>query len=668
MNFKYQIINFFKKAKIKIKNEYKEIFPYQNHAEGIETENSLNEIDLGKNKVLNTREEIISNINIYIDNLLFLRDNLSSKYCLNEYNKYINEIAIQRFFFEASLIELNDQDQLQYNQISYSIYFKRINLIKDFFPGLLFILLRQSFLIDEKNLNKLETKVLIKKLSSRDLINSNFYLDSILISFLVVDKNLRNSLINKIHCAENENNFIITPNDLYDKFKNKDDKFHLKIINVIKDNEKSIEFEFFIDTIQEFIDKRNFTKIAFIFIEYLYFYTPTIFIKLISKLNLGLLIENLFELKFYHLLKQVLRFNISKSTINYHKFINNNDHYYKFYSKHQSEDINLLASMQINERLKFINNRVLMKKNYNHKANIYIFGQVRSNEVLNYLVNSLSKIKNIEGISLISWSKVKPRYPNNFSEIRACHSELSASDFDFLMQKYNLNYESKTCFDKNIIPNFLKIDSNINLENKKINLRFEKEEGIYINNLELNEIGCPNHIKNQLKFIYLFKKCLDDIYSNNVKSEVYFFTRPDLYPKSDFPILFENMYESILEDNDLIACDSEENCLRVKLGGMGDRFFGIHSSKINEVKNKTEECLSNLLDILFKKETEFNKDLIKMNYDIFGAHHFIEYILFSIGTREKHFFKAPFELRRKIYNIGELEEIMKISSKIEENV
>ena len=99
MNLRNQIIRYLRRIKLKIDNEYKEVFPYQFYGEEYKKNDQFNEIDSHKNKVLNTRENLISELNTYTDNILFLRDNLSTHYCLNEYNKFFDEIAIQRFFF-----------------------------------------------------------------------------------------------------------------------------------------------------------------------------------------------------------------------------------------------------------------------------------------------------------------------------------------------------------------------------------------------------------------------------------------------------------------------------------------------------------------------------------------------------------------------------------------
>ena len=664
MNLRNQIIRYLRKIKLKIDNEYKEVFPYQFYGEEYKKNDQFNEIDSHKNKVLNTRENLISELNTYTDNILFLRDNLSTHYCLNEYNKFFDEIAIQRFFFEASLIEINNNDLNHFNKLTHSIYFRRINSIDEFFPGLLFILLRQEILNADNKTDNNEKKSLIKKISSQDLISNNFYLESVIISFTLNNKDLRKNLFSKIHCSESENNLKINSNFIYNKLHNKDDIFFRKFITLIEEIEKEKGYEYFVDLINETISNKFLFKICFIFLEYLYFYAPSIFIKVINKIDCNFLVDNLIKLEFFHLFKQIIRLSNKNLDLDSRNFISNNNSYYQYNSKEVGNDMNYLSSLQINERLKGINKKILVEKDSRHKASLYIFGQVRSNKTLNYLINSFMQFNNISDVNLISWSKVNPRSPNNFAEINSCHSDLSAKEFELLLQSHNLNMNSKTCFEKNIIPKFLKLDSDLNLDNKNVKISLEREENIFLNNPELNNIGCPNHIKNQLKFIYLFKKCLDDISLNDKKAEVYFFTRPDFYPKYGFQKFFDNMLNQLILDNQTIVCDSEQNCLTVKLGGIGDRFFGIHSSRISLIKEKIEEYLKELLDIFFKKENNFDKNLMKLNYDIFGAHHFIEYILFSVGLKEKHYFDIPFKLKRKIYTQTELEEIMQLSSKI----
>lgn len=663
MVLKFHVNNYIRKIKSKFNAQYKEIFPYKNYYDNESKNELMDDIDKGKNIVLNSREQLIGQLDTYISNVIFLRDKSLIEYSLDEFHKLLNEMSVQKLFFEASLIELNLNQENKFNHITHSIYINQLDKINNVFTGLIFVLLRQNILSKPNNINKSENTNLIKKLSSKDIINENFFLDCILIAFSIKDHQKRNNFLSKIHCSKKENNLEINNNYLVNKFINIDKNFSSKILNIFRKNYNQSN-TYFIDYLNEYLNKKTYSEITLIFLEFLYFNEPLIFIEIINRIDSNLLIENLFELKFHNLLKQVLRLTLKNHNVEFQKYITNQIDYYSFYSRNTSDDISFLSNLQINERLLSSYIQETEQKTYNKKSKIYIFGQVRSNNTLNKLVNVLSQIEIIEDVTLLSWPKVNPRYPNNFQEIKKIHSELSEERFNSLMNEYKLTLDSSSCFEKNVIPDFLLLDSDLKLDNKNIEIILENEDDLFINNLQLNEMGCPQHIKNQLRFLFLFHKCLEDISKNKRNTEIYFFTRPDFSPGPNFNNIFDKMFNDIINDSDLLVCDSELNCLKVKLGGIGDRFFGIHASKINQIKEKLDKYLSELFQILFNKETCINKEYIKLNYDIFGAHHFIQYIFFSIGLKEKHFFDLPFKLSRRIYSESEIREIMEISSNL----
>ena len=335
MVLKFHVNNYIRKIKSKFNAQYKEIFPYKNYYDNESKNELMDDIDKGKNIVLNSREQLIGQLDTYISNVIFLRDKSLIEYSLDEFHKLLNEMSVQKLFFEASLIELNLNQENKFNHITHSIYINQLDKINNVFTGLIFVLLRQNILSKPNNINKSENTNLIKKLSSKDIINENFFFDCILIAFSIKDHQKRNNFLSKIHCSKKENNLEINNNYLVNKFINIDKNFSSKILNIFRKNYNQSN-TYFIDYLNEYLNKKTYSEITLIFLEFLYFNEPLIFIEIINRIDSNLLIENLFELKFYNLLKQVLRLTLKNHNVEFQKYITNQIDYYSFYSRNTS--------------------------------------------------------------------------------------------------------------------------------------------------------------------------------------------------------------------------------------------------------------------------------------------------------------------------------------------
>ena len=97
------------------------------------------------------------------------------------------------------------------------------------------------------------------------------------------------------------------------------------------------------------------------------------------------------------------------------------------------------------------------------------------------------------------------------------------------------------------------------------------------------------HYRMQEQMIFLINKTLEDFISNDNCSHI-LMLRPDLAIKlKEIKLILEDLCH-INEYQNQFLCDTEYTCMRVKLGGIGDRLIGLNKKSAQKIHQQINQC------------------------------------------------------------------------------
>ena len=284
-----------------------------------------------------------------------------------------------------------------------------------------------------------------------------------------------------------------------------------------------------------------------------------------------------------------------------------------------------------------------------------IFGQVRAIKVFKTMAESLRDLSVYT--SLHTWDEARPKVPNNVKELLNDH--VYEEDKDYVYQLINKsNVDNSLEFDQVVLGKSLCLKSLFENDRKlaehiKLHTYNEKTLNLIKDAFRVDN-NLPIHIFNQIKMIFLINKTLEDFISNDNCSHI-LMLRPDLAIKlKEIKLILEDLCQ-INEYQNQFLCDTEYTCMRVKLGGIGDRLIGLNKKSAQKIHQQINQYLHPVFQF-YTGEIKFEQIKLEISknipdFDALGAHHFLGSLFYKAGLVEKHI-TTEFKIDRDKYQLS----------------